>query len=118
MTKTKTIWRVSTGCAKVKRPCPVHNLTLIGIIALDAEREGKIEGESFDDLETAEGVYMDAKPEIESPVLIDDGECVYYFAQVLTLEEVTLTLDENGDEVGEKSKVLASASWGVEDIDY
>ena len=116
MTKTKTIWRVSTGCAKVKRPCPVHNLTIIGIIALDAEREGKIEGESFDDLETAEGVYMDAKPYLEEPLLLGEGECIYS-AQVLTLEEVTITLDENGDEVGETSKALASASWGVE-IDY
>lgn len=117
MTKTKTIWRVSNGYAQVKCPHLVSRLTLVSLRALDAEREGKIEWESFDDLETAEGVYMDAKPYLEEPLLLDDDECIYS-AQVLTLEEVTLTLDENGDEVGETSKVLASASWGVEDIDY
>ena len=114
MTKTKTIWRVSLGDVEIKALSPIRSLEEVGARALFEDFLGKIEGESFDDMEEAEGVYEDAKNDLRMPYYYKTPN-PYYLAQVLTLEKVEQTIDDDGEEVDEFAQVVASASWGVEE---
>lgn len=114
MTKTKTIWRVSLGDVEVKSLRPLHSLEEVGARAICMDFLGKIEGEEFDDRETAEGVYEDAKKDLSKPYYYKTPN-PYYLAQVLTLEKATKTIDDDGEVVDEFAQVVAVASWGVEE---
>ena len=114
MTKTKTIWRVSLGDVEVTNlPC-IRSMEDIGKRALGMDFLGKIDGEEFDDRETAEGVYEDAKKDLSRPQYHKTPN-PYYLAQLLTIEKVTRTLDEDGETADEFAQVVAAASWGVEE---